>query len=122
MIGIQNDFAMHSGDNRLLVVTVKDENDVLIDITAAAFTWALSKADPNNPPIPAPKGAAVVTKTVGSGITITDGPNGVLEVQILPADTETIDGAYYHELQMTLGGAVSTVAFGNVTIYKDLIV
>ena len=35
-------------------------------------------------------GSAAVFKTLGSGITITDATNGVIQVQIEPADTASL--------------------------------
>lgn len=120
MIGLQQDFDMHSGDSRDLEITVVDENDAAVDVSAATMTWELSKLDSSGT-LPAPRGAALVTKTVGSGITITDGPNGELTVALDPADTADLRGDHYHELQIVTGGKTSTVLFGKVAVLKDLV-
>jgi hypothetical protein len=117
-IGTQSDFSMHSGDTRTLEITVKDEDSAVVNISTATITWALSKQDSASV---APKGAAIVTKTVGDGVTITDGPNGRVDVAISAADTSALSGDYYHELEVTISSSVSTVLFGTVTIKKDLI-
>ena len=54
-------------------------------------------------------------------IVITDSPNGIIEISIAPADTDALAGDFYHELQMTQGGNISTVLYGQATIVKDLI-
>ena len=46
---------------------------------------------------------------------------GLIEVYVYPADTAALAGEFYHELQMTLDGAISTVLYGQATIVKDLI-
>jgi len=54
-------------------------------------------------------------------IEITDSANGIIEITVAPADTDALAGDYYHELQMTQGGNISTVLYGQATIVKDLI-
>jgi len=118
-IGPQQDISLHSGDSRVLRVTVTDENAAALDITAAVFIWALSKKDAETV---SPKGTPIVTKTMAVGsIEITNAPGGVIEITLAPADTAALAGEFYHELQMTLDGAISTVLYGQATIVKDLI-
>jgi len=119
-IGAQADFEMHSGDHRDLVVTVKDEAGALVDISGATMRWHLSKLDSSGSR-PGPKGAALVQKSVGSGIVLTTPASGVATVSLLPADTASLAGEFYHELEMVLGGKTSTVLFGKVTVLKDLV-
>ena len=110
-----------SGDTKILRYTVKDGLGVVINITGGAFRWGLFKLDPNESE-PTARGSALVPpgeKAVSSGITITDAVNGVLEVALVPADTATLKGDFYHELQMVLGGETSTVAFGQINIKRD---
>lgn len=116
-LGLVQDFSMHSGDNRDLQVTIKDAAGAVVNITGAALTWALSKGNGSD----GPRGTALVTKTVGSGITIVDGANGRADIVLVPADTEALAGDYYHELQLVAGGSSSTVLYGTVTILKNLV-
>ena len=112
-LGVQGAFSMHSGDNRVLEFTVNQQDDSGPEnITGAAMTFALSKQDASATS-PKPSGAALVTKTVGSGITIVDGPNA--EPRAMKA------GVFYYELQVILGGITATVAYGAVTILGDLV-
>jgi hypothetical protein len=121
-IGVETDFAMHSGDDRILQYTVVDEDDAVVDITGATFTFELSKYDDTKPTgIGAPKGSPLFTKTVGSGITLITPASGRVDVALLPADTADLKGDHYHELEMVLSGVTSTVAFGKLTIHKDLV-
>ena len=108
---------MHSGDTRVLELTITDEADAVVNLTGAAITWALSKRNASEV---LPKGTAILTKTVGSGITITDAANGRADVAIDPADTADLKGEYYHEVQLVLTDT-STVLYGLVTIQEDLI-
>jgi len=118
MIGLEEGFEHHSGDSRTLEVTINDEVGAVVDISSATLTWGLSKKSADTT---TPMGAALITKTIGSGITITDGPNGRCDVAIDPADTDALAGDFYHELEMVLTGETSTVLYGAVTILKDLV-
>lgn len=120
-MAIQNPtIEIFSGDTKRLTYTVKDSAGVVIDISGGAFRWALSRLKPDET-TPVPVGDALFTKSVGSGITITDGPNGELRVDLAPADTEDLTGSHYHELEMILGGSTSTVAYGQMDIRTDLL-
>ena len=116
-LGTQNDITLHSGDSLKLEVTVNDSAGTALDVTNATFIWALSKKDGS---AIAPRGAAILTKALASGVVINDGPTGRADITLDPADTTALAGVYYHELQVTLGGNVSTVFYGSVTIAKDL--
>lgn len=120
MIGVQNDFQMHSGNSRTLQFTINDEDGSAVDITSAAIRWELSKLDPDTT-LPAPKGAPIVQKSVGSGVTVVDGPNGRCDVALDEADTEPLKGDHYHELRVVVAGETSTPSFGKVEILKNLV-
>ncbi len=120
-LGIQNStIEMHSGDSKSFVFTVVDDQAAAVDITNATFRWGLSKLKSESDK-PTPRGAALVTKTVGTGIAISNGPQGIVTVTIEPADTATLKGSFYHELEMTLSGNPFTVAFGQIDILLDLL-
>lgn len=40
-------------------------------------------------------GAAIISKTTGDGITITDGPNRIFEIALSDTDTEKLAGSEY---------------------------
>jgi transcription elongation GreA/GreB family factor len=118
-IGSEASISMHSGDTRRLEVTVVDEASAAVDLTtASSIIWALSKKDADSV---APRGSSLVSKDIGSGVTVTDAVNGRVDVAIASADTAALAGDYYHEIQVTMGGDISTVLYGTVTIVKDLI-
>lgn len=108
------DFTMFAGDSKTLEVTVKDADGVVVDITGATIRWSLARSVNSTP--------ALLQKAVGSGITITDGPNGRFDVALANADTETLSDAYYHEAEVILlDGTIATVVSGAVTIKRTLI-
>jgi hypothetical protein len=109
----QQDIEMFSGDDKSLAVTVYAEDGITpVDITGFTVTWILSAR---------PTGSvAIVTKTVGSGITLTDPGNGVFTVTLADTDTDALLGKYYHQARITdQSGNKSTVLFGLVDIFED---
>ena len=110
---VQN-FQIHAGDSRELVVTVSDSQGAAVDLSGAAIAWQLARS--------AGAAAPAVAKALGSGIVITDGPNGVFTVMLDPADSETLSGLYYHEAEVTdAAGQRSTVLSGVATVVPTLI-
>lgn len=105
-----------SGDSRVIQATIQGPTGDPYNITGATITWALYAWTGS-----AFTGNALVTKTVGSGIAITNGAGGIFEVTLAPADSSALAGTYYHEAQLTLGGVVHTVFTGTITITSDAI-
>lgn len=82
------------------------------DISGWSLSWLLKKRasdlDAN----------ALITKTGGSGITITDGANGLCTVDIDDDDTDGMSpGVYVHELKRTDAG-LETVLCSGVAVLK----
>lgn len=121
-LGRQQDFEMHSGNDRDLVVTVTDAAGAVVDISAAsAIRWSLSQLDESGT-IPLPKSeTALLAKALGTGVAITNGPGGVFTVALPKADTEGLRGSYYHEAEIVLSAKESTIMFGKLVIYRNLI-
>lgn len=99
------------GEDRVLEFTVVDENDAAVDITSYALEWVLRRKR-GSP-------SADITKTTGSGITITDGPNGVCEVAIDDTDTLTLSPEqYFHTLRRTDDGLETVLSFGDLFLQQ----
>lgn len=97
-----------SGDTAVYKFTVTDNADAIVDLTGISATWILSKRVDS--PI-------LLTKTIGSGIVVTDAAGGLLEVTTIPADTEDLQGLHYWELEIVdSGGQKVTVANGTLTL------
>jgi hypothetical protein len=103
---------MFAGDTKILEITVTDDSNAVINITGVLIRWQLSKTV-KDPPL--------VSKAVGSGITIVNGPAGRFDVLINPADTLALIGSHYHEVEIDDSGVISTVLTGKVTITEALI-
>jgi len=107
------DFEMFSGDSKNLVVTVKDKSEAAVDLTGASISWGLARSE---------YASADITKSIGSGVTLTNTLNGEFEITLDPTDTSGLVGSFYHEAQLIeASGDVSTVLSGKVIITKDLI-
>lgn len=110
----QNVTGVFSGDDLDLNVTVTDAADAALDLTSASsIIWRLSRH----------VGAtADLTKSVGSGVTVTDPVNGLLTVTIDAADTASLVGNFYHELEIVnQANKKSTVLHGLFEIVQDAI-
>ncbi len=124
-LGAKHSFEMHRGDSRVLTYTVVDQQStpVVVDITTATIEWELAVQDPAaNEPQPK-EASTLLAKSVGSGIVITDGPNGEFEVTLASADTtgRKAPADFYHEIQMTLAGLVTTLIRGIITLKREVI-
>lgn len=114
MTSLSQNVTMWSGDSKKLRFTVIDDAGAAKNLTGAAIVWKAAKT--------AGSSTALITKSVGSGITITDPTGGLFEVRLDPADTASLSGDFYHEAQVTDAlGDVATVAIGRIRINADLV-
>lgn len=101
------DITMHAGERKEIDITFTDEG-APVDVSTAAVTFVVAHA-PGNP--------ALVTKTIGTGITVINGPAGVVRVVLEPADTADRFGRFYHECRVTESGPVPWVGtYGVLTV------
>lgn len=90
---IPQDFQLVAGDDKLLQVTVLDENDAVVDLSGATISWAMSKRADSKVPL--------VSKATGSGVVAAAPTTGVFVVTVLAADTVGLaSGKYHHEAQV----------------------
>ena len=107
MIANQN-FSMMAGDTLPVVVNVVDSLGTPFNFTGYTLACKIREYDAS--------GLVVVTKTTASGITATSG--GVVTISLAAADTATLAGTYYIELEATCGTNVYTVTYGWITILR----
>lgn len=112
------------GDDRSITATIVDQAGAPVDITGAAITYAVFPLDTGDaaPRSQPQNGAtAIITKTDGAGIVITDAPNGGIRIDLGSGDTVAFVApkAYYHEVQIVLGGLTTTMLFGTLTLSRD---
>jgi hypothetical protein len=103
-----------SGDDMVIEVTVTDRNTGAgVDLTGASARFAIAMRGSLK---------TVCTKATGSGINVTDPEDGILEVELVAADTESLAGTYDYELQVVdASGNRSTPLYGTIAIRRDII-
>jgi hypothetical protein len=114
-VALEQVFEVFSGNDVTLRFTVtENDSGEALDLTGAqALIWALAKNA---------NAQAIVTKTLGAGVTITDPANGVVEVVLTDDDLEPLRGTYYHEMRLTnSSGLKSTLVYGVATVVGNLI-
>jgi len=110
-----SDLELIYGEDKTLDVQVTDETGVpgTVDISSSEF-WFVVKADWLDS-----DSAALLTKTVGSGIAIADGPNGQATIAIADTDFAAFDNEprqYVWGLAERNGGTVYRLDRGTMLI------
>lgn len=113
-------FTMFAGDTKRLNFTLTngDASGTPLDISDAVVVWQASKGT-----VARFSAIPVLTKTVANGgLTIVDELNGQILVELLPADTQALNGNFYHELQLQdASGDVATAFAGEFVVKRALI-
>lgn len=107
-------FSVYAGDDVELDLTILKTDGTPYDLTGCQeVNYAIARDR---------KSAALVTKTLGSRITITDAVNGKVQIVITSTDTEALDGTYYHEVQVVdASGLTSTCYADRLLVYATLL-
>lgn len=120
-VNITKENEFFTGTDRVLQFSVVDTSDVAVNITGWALQWGLWR-------YPVTRSAsgvttALVSKTDGSGITITNGAGGVCQVAVADSDTDGLEGSdsplYWHELRRTDSGNEDILAYGTVVLRQS---
>jgi hypothetical protein len=98
----------YAGTTRQVVTTVKNTQGQLVDLTGATASFAMVKCL---------SGEVLVTKSVGSGITL-DVPNSKVTVNIDPSDTGSMIGDHEIQLEVTLASGVVLMAYDMIVSVK----
>lgn len=91
-------FTMVSGDNRTLNITVLDPAGAPVDLSAATLTWRAGLA---------PQADPVLEKTGMVGDVA-----GKFDVVLVPFDTATLSGVFYHWVAVDIAAIMTTYALG----------
>lgn len=120
MAKTRQDFTLWTGDSLTVEITVTGEDGDPASLAGAEFEWELwrSQRDAAYQPF---KGSGYVLRKTSDGGGIT-AAGSTVSIALSPADTEELPGGlYYHELQVTQSGVVSTPTTGQVTVIKTAI-
>lgn len=93
-----------TGEAKTLRFTVTDSTGAVQNVTGWTINWKLE---------PSQGAAASVTKSAS----ITDGPNGIVSVSLLAADTSGLTGGnYWHVLARTDSGSEAVLSEGTFAL------
>ena len=111
------DSRLYKGATQTLEHTARDVDGNVIDISSLSgsdLRWRLAVADST---------AYIIEKTIGGGITITDGPNGAFDVDITAVESNTLtaDVIYHWETFMTVGVDTVMIAKGFIQVRQPII-
>ena len=99
---MSTELSIYRGETKTWTFTVTD-NGVAMDITLATINFAARRTLPGGT-IVSDADAAIAKSTAG-GIVITDGVNGVFELTLLKADTNTLEvDQYYYGVKLIPAG------------------
>ena len=118
-------FSMYQDNKLTLRFTVRDGDQAevggvhpVFDLTGFTVQWALSRGTTSQFVTTASvlKSSAQITE-----IEVTDAVNGLLEVKLVGADTATIFGDFYYELELVDGMSEKVVvAVGEINIIRNV--
>jgi len=111
------DKEVFQGDDKTYELTVVDDADPPVAVAITGFTIKFTvkefKTDTTNK----------IQKTTADAaeILITDGPNGLAEIYLVPADTAVLSGEFFYDIEVTnLSSKIYTIATGRFTIKLDI--
>ena len=108
---------MYRGDSAVWNLECKQSDGTPLDITAGTL-WFTAKSSARQSDL-----EAAFQKTVGVGITVTNGPLGLCSVELSPVDTEGLyaPSELMWDLQfVTTGDKVFTLAQGSLLVKPDV--
>lgn len=92
----------YAGNSELFYIPVTDNDGAVLPLgglTEATFSLNESKGGIS----------ALLTKTLGHGITVTDPTGGILTVKISAGDTDGLEGYYVYDVMVIVDGEEYTV-------------
>ena len=108
---MSNEITFYRGDSASIQCTVTNGTGGAYDVTGNTATFSVKKEEDDT--------AALITKTVGSGITLS-GTDGILTVDIGSGETSELSGKYYYDIECAKSGNVYTVVKDRFKITKDV--
>ena len=93
---------VYQGKDETINATILDSDDSPFNIAGCSFVYVVYKPT---------TGDIVITKITPSGVMITDESGGIIEIPILPEDTESLLGNYNHECGIVTTDSKKDVVF-----------
>lgn len=103
---------MTRGDTANFAVTVTDGAGAPLNLTGLVLTFTVAASSQS----------AVITKTIGAGITVTDALGGLATVTISPADTDGLEdrAELFWDLEVDSAGDIRTPLTGRLSVEVDV--
>jgi len=110
------DIRIMRGDSLSMKVRVSTDEGAYLNMVGASVDMTVKKELSDDDL------DAVISKSVGSGITLLESANGYFEVVLTGDDTKDLDdGVYYYDVQVTLDSTeVYTVMVGKLYLKPDV--
>jgi len=131
MTTTSQDFTMYAGTRVTVQITVSDADGSGNDDLSSNYTelvWVLAPFENNSTseyrdvPVLTKKSTVAQASTGGDEIDVAGSSNERADVQLIKADTEDLEGSYYHELEgFDANGNGVVLATGTVTIRRNVI-
>lgn len=115
-VAIEQDLEMFRGDDRVFRVAAKDSNGTAIPVTDATEIYFSVKKKTSDT-------SYILQKSkTGGGIVINDGPNGIIDVTILHADTNSIVAkTYRYDVELEdAANKIHTLAIGQLYVKPEI--
>lgn len=108
---------MFRGDDKTFEITVKDSDDVAVDLTGGTMFFSVKETE-NDP-------TALITKDSAVGITeieFTNPTGGIAQIKLVPADTRNLKaGEYLYDVQFTTTTSTKhTLVKAKLTLFDDV--
>jgi hypothetical protein len=105
----QANFSFYKGED----VTITDTMSPATNITGWSLQFTVRKNFGD--------ATALITKTIGSGITVTDLTNGIFKIAVANADTSGLTpGAYVYDVERTDSGNRTVLTTGYLNILPEV--
>ncbi len=110
------DLELIRGDSQIFTITVRDSNGVVVNLTGA-YLWFRAKRKMSDV-----DEDAVITKTTGAGIVVTNAAGGIATISISTANTDGLmPGSYRYDVQVKdAANEVNTVLRGRLRVLADV--
>lgn len=110
MTAVHVPFEFYAGDSWEFDVTCHGPNDAVLNLADATVEWKLDDVN----------GANVLTKTIGSGVTVAVPATGVCVVKVPASETAGLAaGFYFDQVRVVLpDSSVSTQAVGRIEVKR----
>jgi hypothetical protein len=111
---MKRNLELREGVTTVIPVVARDDSGAVVDLsglTGSAITWKLALTADITPDI---------TKTIGSGITVTDVTGGEFSITISGTDLTDLCGYYIHQCTVSKAGVVYLAIFGNARVDRSI--